>query len=134
MLIALSSRFSRRPHGRGALVAAVLAAVGEGLGLTGRTRYEDWESAEPTLESEWESARGGSSLSWPQARPASRAAWDRIESVRTGTMPGMDGTADSRMGCPADSTASPQGSARVKARARAAAPLPWWVKPRARAT
>jgi len=68
------------------------------LGLTGRTRYEDWESAEPLLESEWESARSGSSLSWPQARPASRAAWDRIESIRTGGMPGMDGTADSRMG------------------------------------
>lgn len=31
MLIALASRFSRRPHGRGALVAAVLAAVGEPL-------------------------------------------------------------------------------------------------------
>jgi uncharacterized protein (TIGR02284 family) len=65
------------------------------LGLTGRTRYEDWDSAEPTLESEWETARGGSSLSWPQARPASRAAWDRIESIRG--MPGMDGTADSSM-------------------------------------
>ena len=24
------------------------------LGLTGRTRYEDWDSAEPKLESEWE--------------------------------------------------------------------------------
>jgi predicted nuclease of predicted toxin-antitoxin system len=31
VLIALSSRFSRRPAGRGALVAAVLAAVGEPL-------------------------------------------------------------------------------------------------------
>jgi uncharacterized protein (TIGR02284 family) len=68
------------------------------LGLTGRTRYEDWDTAEPNLESEWESARGGSSLSWPQARPASRAAWNRIDSIRAGGMPGMDGTADSRMG------------------------------------
>ena len=68
------------------------------LGLTGRTRYEDWDTAEPNLESEWESARGGSSLSWPQARPASRAAWNRIDDIRAGGMPGMDGTADSRMG------------------------------------
>jgi uncharacterized protein (TIGR02284 family) len=68
------------------------------LGLTGRTRYQDWDSAEPNLESEWESARAGSSLSWPQARPASRAAWERIDSGRKGGMPGMDGTADSRMG------------------------------------
>ena len=94
------------------------------LGLTGRTRYQDWDSAEPKLESEWEAARGGSSLSWPQARPASRAAWDRIESIRTGGMPGMDGTADSRV----------VSAARVKARARAAAPRPWWAKLRARAT
>ena len=68
------------------------------LGLTGRTRYQDWDSAEPNLESEWETARGGSSLSWPEARPASRAAWNRIDSKRAGGMPGMDGTADSRMG------------------------------------
>jgi uncharacterized protein (TIGR02284 family) len=63
------------------------------LGLTGRTRYQDWESAEPQLASEWESARGGSSLSWPQAQPASRAAWNRIESNYGGA--GMDGTRDS---------------------------------------
>lgn len=31
LLIALSSRFSRRPAGRGALVAAIRALVGEGL-------------------------------------------------------------------------------------------------------
>jgi uncharacterized protein (TIGR02284 family) len=68
------------------------------LGLTGRTRYEDWDTAEPNLESEWESARSGSSLSWPEARPATRAAWNRIDSTRAGGMPGMDGTADSRMG------------------------------------
>jgi uncharacterized protein (TIGR02284 family) len=68
------------------------------LGLTGRTQYQDWDSAEPNLESEWEAAPGGSGLSWPQARPASRAAWDRIESIRTGGVPGMDDTADSRMG------------------------------------
>jgi len=73
------------------------------LGVTGRTRYEDWDTAEPNLESEWESERGGSSLDWPQARPASRAAWDRIESVRMGgpggmSGAGMDGTADSRIG------------------------------------
>jgi uncharacterized protein (TIGR02284 family) len=80
------------------------------LGLTGRTRYDDWNSAEPQLASEWESTRGGSSLSWPEAQPASRAAWDRIDNVygagsrsadgvAMGTgMPGMDGSRDSSIG------------------------------------
>ncbi|HSV34058.1 MAG TPA: PA2169 family four-helix-bundle protein [Ramlibacter sp.] len=75
------------------------------LGLTGRTRYEDWDSAQPQLASEWETSRGGSSLSWQQAQPASRAAWNRIDSLASGAsgtsaqggMPGMDGTADSRI-------------------------------------
>jgi uncharacterized protein (TIGR02284 family) len=67
------------------------------LGVSGRTRHEgDWESAEPRLASEWETARAGSSLSWREAQPASRAAWTRVEN--TFGMPGMDGTADSRMG------------------------------------
>lgn len=67
------------------------------LGVTGRTRYQDWDSAEPQLASEWETARGGSSLSWPQAQPASRAAWNRLDAYGTGQqgLPGMDGTADS---------------------------------------
>jgi uncharacterized protein (TIGR02284 family) len=66
-------------------------------GVSARTRYPDWETAEPQLASEWESARGGSSLSWPQAQPASRAAWDRLDAYGTGdrVVPGMDGTADS---------------------------------------
>ena len=68
------------------------------LGLTSRTRYQDWDSAEPNLESEWESVRESSSLSWSQARPASRAAWERVDFKRRGGMPGMDGTADSRIG------------------------------------
>ena len=55
------------------------------LGATGRTQYEDWDTAEQRLASEWESTRGGSSLSWPQAQPASRAAWDRVDSnLRSG--------------------------------------------------
>ncbi len=54
------------------------------LGLTGRTRYDDWNSAEPTLASEWESARAGSSLSWDEAQPASRAAWNRVDSIKSG--------------------------------------------------
>lgn len=55
------------------------------LGVTGRTRYQDWDAAEPALASEWETARAGSSLSWPQARHASRAAWNRLDTtVRTG--------------------------------------------------
>jgi uncharacterized protein (TIGR02284 family) len=72
------------------------------LGMTGRARHQDWDTAEPRLASEWETARGGSSLSWPQAQPASRAAWDRVDPVyRSGGtegMPGMDGTADSLIG------------------------------------
>jgi uncharacterized protein (TIGR02284 family) len=93
------------------------------MGVTGRTQYEDWDSAEPRLASEWESSRGGSSLSWPQAQPASRAAWDRVDTSLTrssgdrqmglpddrmgvagGNVMGMDdsdrrmGTADRRMG------------------------------------
>jgi uncharacterized protein (TIGR02284 family) len=54
------------------------------LGLTGRTRYDDWQSAEPQLASEWESTRGTSALDWERARPATRAAWDRIDASRTG--------------------------------------------------
>ena len=89
------------------------------LGLTGRTRYQDWDTAEPNLESEWESARGGSSLSWPQALPASRAAWNRIDSSRMGGMPGMDGTADSRMGGSSD-TSRKGGAAAMVGEARSA--------------
>lgn len=67
------------------------------LGVTNRTRYQDWDSAEPQLASEWETARGGSSLSWPQAQHATRAAWNRLDAYGTGQrgLPGMDGTADS---------------------------------------
>ncbi len=66
------------------------------LGATGRTRYQDWDAAEPTLASEWESARAGSSLSWPQARHASRAAWNRVDtSVRTGGAAAAVGKAQS---------------------------------------
>lgn len=70
------------------------------LGVTSRTRYEDWDTAEPQLASEWETARGGSSLSWQEAQPASRAAWQRIDSTATTQrgLPGMDGTADSTIG------------------------------------
>ena len=66
------------------------------LGVTGRTRYEDWNSAEPSLASEWETARGGSSLSWPQAKSASRAAWDRVDNtLKTGGVAGAVGAAQS---------------------------------------
>ena len=66
------------------------------LGVTGRTRYDDWNTAEPALRSEWESARGGSSLSWPQAQQASRAAWNRVDSTaRTGRSAAIVGTAQS---------------------------------------
>jgi uncharacterized protein (TIGR02284 family) len=66
------------------------------LGVTGRTRYDDWNLAEPTLASEWESARGGSSLSWPQASQASRAAWNRVDStLKTGGAAAAVGKAQS---------------------------------------
>jgi uncharacterized protein (TIGR02284 family) len=66
------------------------------LGVTGRTRYDDWDLAEPTLASEWESSRGGSSLAWPQARDASRAAWNRVDNtVRTGGAAAAVGNAQS---------------------------------------
>ena len=66
------------------------------LGVTGRTRYQDWDAAEPTLASEWETARGGSSLSWPQAKHASRAAWNRVDStVGTGGVAAAVGAAQS---------------------------------------
>ncbi|MBA3771130.1 MAG: PA2169 family four-helix-bundle protein [Ramlibacter sp.] len=69
------------------------------LGVDGRTRYDDWDSAEPNLQTEWESTRGGSSLSWPQARPASRAAWDRID---TDSSLVSDGNRTTDMGYDAD--------------------------------
>jgi uncharacterized protein (TIGR02284 family) len=49
------------------------------LGMTGRTRYESWDTAEPQLATEWDATRGTSSLDWDRARPATRAAWDRID-------------------------------------------------------
>ena len=66
------------------------------LGVTGRSRYENWDAAEPTLASEWESSRAGSSLAWPQARHASRAAWNRVDNtVRTGGAAAAVGKAQS---------------------------------------
>jgi uncharacterized protein (TIGR02284 family) len=53
------------------------------LGVTGRTRYETWDTAEPQLRDEWERTRGTSDLDWDRAQPASRAAWNRVdESLR----------------------------------------------------
>ena len=65
------------------------------LGVTGRTQYEDWDTAEPLLASEWERSRGGSSLSWPEAQPASRAAWTRVDSNLGSDRMGLP---DDRMG------------------------------------
>jgi uncharacterized protein (TIGR02284 family) len=50
------------------------------LGVTGRTRYESWDAAEPELQSEWAASRGTSSLDWDAAKPASQAAWTRVDS------------------------------------------------------
>ncbi|MFC5500408.1 PA2169 family four-helix-bundle protein [Caenimonas terrae] len=66
------------------------------LGVTGRTRYDSWDLAEPSLASEWESTRGGSSLSWPQAKNASRAAWNRVDTtLKTGGAAAAVGKAQS---------------------------------------
>jgi uncharacterized protein (TIGR02284 family) len=66
------------------------------LGVTGRTRYDDWATAEPSLASEWEKTRGGSSLSWPQAKNASRAAWNRVDTtLKTGGAAAAVGKAQS---------------------------------------
>lgn len=48
-------------------------------GLEARSRYDDWDAAEPELASQWDLRRGNSSLDWDSARPASRAAWDRVD-------------------------------------------------------
>jgi uncharacterized protein (TIGR02284 family) len=48
-------------------------------GVSGRTRFEDWDSAEPQLRSEWDSVRGESPLDWERAQPASHAAWDHAD-------------------------------------------------------
>ena len=50
-------------------------------GMDARTRFGDWDEAQPNLASEWESRRAGSSLDWDQAQSASRAAWDRVDSA-----------------------------------------------------
>jgi uncharacterized protein (TIGR02284 family) len=62
------------------------------LGLAGRTRYDDWQSAEPQLRSEWDTVRGTSSLDWDRARPASQAAWSRVDSSLRGAA--VDATPD----------------------------------------
>ncbi|AMO23742.1 hypothetical protein GCM10027034_36420 [Ramlibacter solisilvae] len=49
------------------------------LGVTGRSRYQDWDAAEAQLRSEWDRTRADSALDWEGARPASRAAWDRVD-------------------------------------------------------
>lgn len=63
------------------------------LGVTGRSRYESWDSAEPDLRSEWETSRGTSGLKWDEARPATRAAWDRVDYSMRGGATGMTGGA-----------------------------------------
>lgn len=68
------------------------------LGVTGRTRHDSWDTAEPALASEWETARAGSSLSWPQAKPATRAAWDRIDTSYRSTGSGIGSGAAAAVG------------------------------------
>jgi hypothetical protein len=58
------------------------------LGVTGRTRYENWDAAEPQLANEWETTRGSSALDWDNARPASQAAWARVDTSMRGAAVG----------------------------------------------
>ena len=60
------------------------------LGVTGRSRYDDWNTAEPELRGEWDSTRGTSGLDWESARPASQAAWTRVDSSLRGGAAGYD--------------------------------------------
>src|SRR4051812_8636343 len=64
------------------------------LGVTGRTRYDNWDAAEPQLQNEWSSSRGTSGLDWNSAKPASRAAWERVDSSMRGGAMSTAGTAD----------------------------------------
>jgi uncharacterized protein (TIGR02284 family) len=64
------------------------------LGMTGRSRYDQWDAAEPQLASEWETTRGTSGLDWDTAKPASRAAWERVDSSMRGGAMATAGTAD----------------------------------------
>jgi hypothetical protein len=51
------------------------------LGASGRSRWDDWDTAEPQLRSEWEAGRGTSTLDWERARPAARAAWNHVDGL-----------------------------------------------------
>ena len=92
-------------------------------GPDGRTRYEDWDSAEPSLASEWEShpRRLQPELAPGTAGQPRGVGPHRVESH--GRQPGMGGTADSRMGRPESKPESEPGCRRA-----------WWAKPRAPAT
>lgn len=80
------------------------------LGVTGRTRYDTWDTAEPQLRDEWQRERGTSGLDWDQAQPASRAAWDRVdESLRSSTAGDMSDTTG--MGHRNDTGMQAQGAA-----------------------
>ena len=68
------------------------------MGMTSRTRYGDWSTAEPKLKSEWETHRGASSLDWTKAQPASRAAWDRLDASGAGAMVGAAQTSGNNSG------------------------------------
>ncbi len=78
-------------------------------GLESRSRYDDWDTAEPQLRSEWESYKGGSSLSWEQARPASRAAWDRVDPHYRGTLEGSGSLSNYGTGMSSSDSSLPTG-------------------------
>jgi len=78
-------------------------------GLESRSRYEDWDVAEPKLRSEWDSYRGGSSLNWDQARPASRAAWDRVDPHYRGTLEGSGSLSNYGTGLTSSDSSLPTG-------------------------
>lgn len=80
------------------------------MGVTGRTSYDSWDTAEPKLRDQWQRERGTSALDWEQAQPASRAAWDRVDySLRGGAVGDMSDTTS--MGHPNDLGMQNRGAA-----------------------
>ena len=79
------------------------------LGVTGRTRYDTWDTAEPQLRNEWQRERGTSGLAWDQAQPASRAAWERVDmSLRGAALSDMSDTTS--MAHPSDTGLRAEGA------------------------
>jgi uncharacterized protein (TIGR02284 family) len=80
------------------------------MGVTGRTQYDRWETAEPQLREDWQRERGTSALDWEKAQHASRAAWQRADASVRGAAVGDMGNTTS-MGHPNDTGLQTGGAA-----------------------